>query len=84
VAYYCDCTRQQGTSVGRWSGVFPQSMRKVTGYTAPRDYPGVAPRLSSRICRQGTQRPSAEYSAILFRSVRTEMPSNRADAVLFP
>ena len=29
-------------------------------------------------------RPSAEYSVILFRSVRIETPSRRADAVLFP
>ena len=29
-------------------------------------------------------RSSAEYSAILFRSVRIETPSRRADTVLFP
>jgi hypothetical protein len=29
-------------------------------------------------------RPSAEYSVILFRSVRIETPSRRADSVLFP
>ncbi len=28
--------------------------------------------------------PSAEYSVILFRNVRTETPSKRADTVRFP
>ena len=41
-------------------------------------------RISSWLSWRGTQTPSAEYSTILFRSVRTEMPSRCAAAVLFP
>src|SRR5258706_11258967 len=40
--------------------------------------------LLSRLSRRGMWKPSAEYSEILFRSVRTETPSRRADTVLFP
>jgi hypothetical protein len=42
------------------------------------------PRILSRLSWRGTSRPSEEYSLILFRSVRTETPSRRADMVLFP
>ena len=40
--------------------------------------------LLSRLLWRGMWKPSAEYSEILFRSVRTETPSRRADTVLFP
>src|SRR5258708_39931313 len=40
--------------------------------------------LLSRLSRRGMWNPSAEYSEILFRSVRTETPSRRPDTVLFP
>src|SRR5258708_31339601 len=40
--------------------------------------------LLSRLSRRGMWKPSAEYSEILFRSVRTETPRRRADTVLFP